>query len=175
MEDTKPKHPGGRPLKFGTPEELKEKIDDYFRSCWRQKIDQFGNPVFLKDANGKKTDEKVMVQFRPYTITGLALALDTTRETLLEYEGEVEGRERSIEFADAVKRAKLACHQYAEEQLYIGRNPTGPIFNLKNNYGWKDKNETDFTSGGQVINGFNYVKPPVPENGDNNPDNSADI
>lgn len=30
-------------------------------------------------------------------------------------------------------------------------NPTMVIFNLKNNYDWKDKNETDITTGGQPI------------------------
>lgn len=30
-------------------------------------------------------------------------------------------------------------------------NPTMTIFNLKNNYGWKDKKETDLTTGGEPI------------------------
>ena len=52
-------HPGGRPLKFQTPEELQEKVDLYFEKC-------------------DKTGE-------PYAITGLALALDTDRATLCNY------------------------------------------------------------------------------------------
>lgn len=32
-------------------------------------------------------------------------------------------------------------------------NPTMSIFNLKNNYGWKDKNETDITTQGDKIGG----------------------
>lgn len=134
MEDKKI----GRPLKFATVEELQEKIEIYFKSCWRQKVDMFGNPIFMKDEHGKKTKEKVMEQWKPYTIVGLAVALDTTRETLLDYE-EKDG------FSDTIKRAKEMCHQYAEEQLYIGKNPTGAIFNLKNNYKWKDRNEIEHT------------------------------
>lgn len=33
-------------------------------------------------------------------------------------------------------------------------NPTMTIFNLKNNYGWRDKTETDITSGGDKIGGI---------------------
>ena len=32
-------------------------------------------------------------------------------------------------------------------------NPTMSIFNLKKNYGWKDRNETDITTQGDKING----------------------
>lgn len=128
--------PAGRPLKFQSVEELQEKIDAYFKSCWTQKIDMFGNPIYIKDDKGKKTDEKVMVQTIPYTITGLAVALETTRDTLLSLE-------KKDEFFDTIKSAKEKCHSYAEQSLYIGKNPTGAIFNLKNNYGWKDKTEEE--------------------------------
>lgn len=130
------KNKGGRPLKFKTVEELETKIEAYFKSCWRQKVDMFGNPVYLKDKNGKKTDEPVMVQIEPYTVTGMAVFLGTNREVLLQYEA----KQR---FFDTIKRAKERCHAYAEEQLFIGKNPTGAIFNLKNNWGWKDKTETE--------------------------------
>jgi hypothetical protein len=137
----------GRPLKFKSVKELQAKIDEYFKSCWKQKIDMFGNPVFLKDKSGKKTEEKVMVQFKPYTITGLAVFLDTTRETLLDYEAK-------DKFSDTIKRAKETCQAYAEESLFIGKNPTGPIFNLKNNYGrWKDKSEVDLTLPKPILGG----------------------
>jgi hypothetical protein len=132
------KNPVGRPLKFPTPEILNKKIREYFVSCWSQKLDMFGNPIFKKDANGKKTDQPVLTQHRPYTITGLALALGTSREVLLNY------KERD-EYTDSIKKALETCHNFAEEQLYVGKNPAGVIFNLKNNYKWKDESkiETD--------------------------------
>lgn len=150
------KHPGGRPLKFKTVKELEEKIDAYFKSCWEQKIDMWGNPVFVKDKDGKKTDEPVMKHSRPYTITGLAVALDTTRETLIDYEsGKYDDPEADkdlcSQFSDTIKRAKAMCHQYAEESLF-NKNAAGPIFNLKNNYGWKEKTEVDLTSKGEKLN-----------------------
>jgi hypothetical protein len=105
----------GRPLKFADPLALEEKINEYFDRC---------------DA----ADE-------PYTITGLALALDTSRQTLINYEGKEE-------FIDAIKRAKSRVEHYAEKKLYTG-TPTGPIFALKN-FGWSDKQ--DINHGGQENN-----------------------
>lgn len=98
----------GRPLKFQSVEELQKQIDEFFADC-----------------DAKK---------EPYTITGLALALDTTRKSLCEYE------ERE-EFSNAIKKAKARVENYAEKKLYAGM-PTGPIFALKN-FGWQDKLETE--------------------------------
>lgn len=136
----------GRPPKYETVEELEALIDAYFASCWEQKIDMFGNPIFMKDARGKKTKIKVMVQKKPYIITGLAIALGTTRDILIDYEKQVlknVPKDLAQQFSNTIKRAKEMCKGYAEEQLFIGKNPTGAIFNLKNNYGFKDKTETE--------------------------------
>lgn len=128
-------HPGGRPLKFKSVEELQAKIDAYFAECDPHIVTK---TVLKFD---KKLDEyfekevRVMTTQIPYTITGLALALDTSRETLLDYEAK-------DEYSDTVKRAKLKIHNYTELKLFES-NATGPIFNLKNNYGWKDKTEVD--------------------------------
>jgi hypothetical protein len=111
------KHPGGRPLKFKTVKELQAKIDAYFAARTEMNL--------------------------PFTITGLALALDTTRETLLDYEG----REQ---FSDTVKWAKLRCQDYAEVQLFTGKNQAGAMFSLKN-FGWRDKQEVDHTTGGKPL------------------------
>ena len=99
----------GRPAKFQSVEELQEKIDLYFVECKANK----DHPC----------------------ITGLALALETTRETLLDYE---KNNPNLKAFSDTIKRAKLRCQNYAEQKLFDG-NCTGVIFNLKNNYGWRDE------------------------------------
>lgn len=132
----------GRPQKYETVEELEKLINKYFKSCWHQKYDSKGIPQFIKDVNGKRTKKKLMVQFKPYTITGLAIALDTTRDVLIDYEAK-------DQFSNTIKRAKQMCHNYAEEYLYVGKNPAGAIFNLKNNYGWKEKAETEHS--GSVV------------------------
>jgi hypothetical protein len=98
----------GKPLKFKTVEELQEKIDAYFASC----------------------DE----ENEPITITGLALALDTSRETLCNYE-------EKEDYFDTIKKAKLKVENAYEKRL-VRRGNGGDVFALKN-FGWKDTKELD--------------------------------
>lgn len=133
MTEEKKKHPGGRPLKFKTPKELQKKIDEYFDSCFETVVDNRGQIV--RDCQ----ERPVKTQTRPFTITGLALHLGTTREILLHYET----KEDRKEYSNSIKMAREKCHNYAEESLFIGKNPAGVIFNLKNNYGWRDKTEQE--------------------------------
>lgn len=164
------KHPGGRPLKFESVEELDKKIDAYFADC-DPHVEEVTEWVSARTKDGrKKKDEngldylievthKVMTKQKPYTITGLALYLDTSRETLLQY------KERE-EFVDSIKKAKDRCHNYVEDSL-LTSNPTGAIFNLKNNYGWKDKTETDLTSGGEKLGAtISFTDKPETDNSD---------
>ena len=44
-------------------------------------------------------------------------------------------------FFDIIKKAKLRVEEYLEKRLIKDSSCTGIIFNLKNNYGWKDKQE----------------------------------
>ena len=113
-------------MKFETVEILQEKIDSYFKN---EPEDQ-------------------------WTITGLAMALDTSRQTLVEYE-------EKDEFIDAVKKAKLKVENGYEKDLKkSGRS--GTIFALKN-FDWKDKIETDHTTKGEKITGFvvDFIQPHV--------------
>lgn len=148
-----PKHPGGRPLKFKSVKELQGKIDAYFAECdphmveateWVEARENDGK--LKKDTNGLtylvEVHHKKLTDQIPYTITGLALALDTSRETLINYEDKEE-------YFDTIKRAKIKCQNYAERSLF-STTPTGPIFNLKNNYGWQDKTEQNINHQGNV-------------------------
>lgn len=110
----------GRPLKFQSVDEMQEAIDRFFLDC----------------------DEKD----DPYTVTGLALALDTTRKSLCEYED-------LPEFSNTIKKAKARVENYAEKRLFTGQ-PTGPIFALKN-FGWRDAQ--DLNHGGQKDNPVNLL------------------
>jgi len=69
------------------------------------------------------------------TIAGLAYALDLTRQSLINYEVKEE-------FLDTIKKAKMKVEISLEQRL-AGNSVTGSIFNLKNNFGWKDKTETE--------------------------------
>lgn len=126
----------GRPPKFGTVEELQEKINAYFESCDNR-------TTKIMNSKGKMIE---VPDPRPYTITGLALALDTTRRTLLDYET-IYGEE----FSHTIKMAKQKIENFAEESLWQPKIATGVIFNLKNNYGWVDKTEVE-TSGETTVN-----------------------
>jgi hypothetical protein len=93
-------------MKYRSKEELQQKIDTYFIEC-----------------NQKE---------KPYTITGLALALDMSRQGLINYSNR-------DEFFDTIKKAKQMVENFNEEMLLSGKNVTGVIFNLKNNWNWQDK------------------------------------
>lgn len=106
----------GRPLKWKSVEEIKPLIDKYFEETPK--------------------DE--------WTITGLALALDTSRSTIIDYcnRAEDEDNEKvSLEFSNTIKKAKeMVEHSYEVDLKKAGR--TGTIFALKN-FDWKDQTEVN--------------------------------
>lgn len=71
-----------------------------------------------------------------YTITGLCIELDCDRDTLINYA-------KDKEFFGTIKRAKLKVENAIELHLLNSKNSIGALFNLKNNFGWKDKTEID--------------------------------
>lgn len=80
---------------------------------------------------------------RPYTMSGLALSLGIDRVTLINYG-------KNDLFFTLIKEAKDRVQAQLEENALIGKgNATFTIFNLKNNYGWKDqvevKNDNELT------------------------------
>lgn len=112
----------GRPPKFQTPEELNDKINEFLMEC---------NEKGIHPTKGQ-----------------LALYLDTTRETLSDYEKK-EG------YSDAIKRIYGIIEEHWVQQLANKQSVAGIIFYLKNAYSrdWRDKNETDITTQGDKING----------------------
>ena len=117
----------GRAKKWQTPEELQKDIDAYFQEC-------DNNVISVKD--GKPITE-------PYTIEGLAIALDCTYQTLNNYE-KAKGYEP---FFSTIKKAKLRVQKQKVVNGLVGlSNPTITIFDLKNNHGYKDKQEVDQTN-----------------------------
>ena len=123
-----PKHAGGRPPKYSTPEEMQAVVDDYFESCWVEKITETENKE-----TGEIITSNVRYQNRPYTMAGLAYHLEMTTQGVREYGGK-------DEFSCIVKRAKQKVEMSWEEQLYDGKG-SGPIFWLKNHAGYRDKQE----------------------------------
>jgi hypothetical protein len=116
----------GRPLKYKTPEEMQEVIDKYFAD------------------NRYDTDSGIV---KRYTMSGLALALGMDRRTLVDYA-------HRDEFLPTVKSARQEVENCLEEHLF-GNGVTGVIFNLKNNFGWKDKTEQEL-SGSLEVKAIEY-------------------
>ena len=114
---------GGRPPKYTCKEDLQEAIDKYFKSCYAP-LEEGQDPDAYREA------------LRPLTIGGLAVSIGMCRESLLNYE-------KKEEFYAIIKEAKDIVHAWAEERLFAGGQVAGCIFNLKNNYGWVDKQELD--------------------------------
>lgn len=120
MSDTTPTRREGRPFKWESVEDFQTAADKYFAETVR--------------------DE--------WTITGLAIALNTSRETLMNYE-------KRDEFFDAIKATKDKV-EYAYEIGLRKRGGAGDIFGLKN-FGWRDKTEVDsivvadVTSNGETV------------------------
>jgi len=117
--------PAGAPRQYQSVEELEAMIADYFDSCWIDKVTEH------TDKDGACTMSTVRYQVRPYTVTGLALHLDLTRQGLLNYQGRPE-------FVDTIRRAKTRVEMGYEETLFT-KNANGAAFGLKENFGWKDK------------------------------------
>lgn len=113
--------PAGRPFKYKTKEEIEPLIEAYFKDTPKEE----------------------------WTITGLALALDTSRTTLCDMD------ERD-ELTYTIKKAKEQVeHSYELDLKKSGRS--GTIFALKN-FDWRDKTETDITTKGEKIEGLAATK-----------------
>jgi len=111
----KEKHAGGRPVKYDSVDEVSRIIDEYFKT----------------DAYVGEGKDRV---YAP-TMSGLAYALDLSRQGLLDYANK-------DKFYDTIKKARQKI-EIALEQRLSGAAPAGTIFNLKNNFGWKDKQDIE--------------------------------
>lgn len=138
----------GRPPKFNDVGELNKLIDHYFNTITIT-YPLFDTVVDEYDEQGKATkiheeprlnnagEQVYRTEYieRP-SILAMCRHIGTNRETLLDYEAKKE-------FSDTIKTAKARIEEYVEQQLYRKDQVTGIIFNLKNNFGWKDKTEVD--------------------------------
>ena len=127
----------GRQKKY-TKKTLEEAIDLYFRSIsgLRQARNGIGAPILDDDG------EPIMVRVYavPPTISGLCLYLGIDRSTWQNYLN----REANPDMAGVAEYARARIEAYLEEQLLVReKSVQGIIFNLQNNYGWKNKTEVE--------------------------------
>ena len=113
----------GRPLAFETVEELEEKVEEFFTS---------------EDAYIINVKDDVEDKIYAPTMSGLALHLGVDRKTITNYSNKEE-------YFPTIRKARARIESHLEKKLY-GNNVTGLIFNLKNNFDWKDKTEVEQTN-----------------------------
>jgi len=129
--------PAGRPPLYETPEEMQKVIDLHFAACKINRAEVMG--ADREELVSGYTEDDLLVinnidDSHP-TVSGLAYTLGMSTEALRNYQ-------EKDEFLVTVKEAKQRIEKYLEQNLY-GQAVTGTIFNLKNNFGWKDKTETE--------------------------------
>lgn len=110
----------GRPPLYNNAEDLEKKIQEFWESCETKNEE-------LPDGSTSTIDG------RHPTITGLAHFLGfESRQSFYDYAA-------NDVFSYTIKRARLQIEANYEQALF-SKNPTGPIFALKN-FGWKDTQE----------------------------------
>lgn len=100
-----------------------------------------------KYSSKKKLEEDIEAYFseceerkKPPTVSGLGRKLDLCTETLRNYK-------KDELFGSTIKRALQRIEEKWEEMLPYARG-SGVQFNLKNNFGWRDKSEQEITGAG---------------------------
>ena len=74
------------------------------------------------------------------TITGMVYSLGFDNRAALDYY-----LSEKPEFSYTIKRAKMRVERFLEETLLRQGSIAGVIFNLKNNFGWKDEQKFEHT------------------------------
>jgi len=117
--ENKPRKRVGRPAKYTNAEDLEDAILDYFDAC----------------------DENEPPE--PYTVPGLAYFLGfESRQSIFDLK-------QKKEFSYTIKRALMRIEQQRNVQLLKDGNAAGKIFDLTNNFGWK--NEQRHQVDGQMV------------------------
>lgn len=131
---------GGPPLKFETVDKLELAIEEYFDNCDNRLVQGYDN---------KTNEQFAYISPEPYTMSGLAYALDLSRKQLLVYK-------KRYEYGNAITKARRRVEADVECRMNDKNTFTaGLIFNLKNNFGWKDESKIENTIKG--LKGFMQV------------------
>lgn len=127
-------HTTGPYRKYKTPKDLQKHVDEYFRSCMMLLRNKDGEVVY-------QDDKPVYVNTKPFTISGLALFLGITTNTLRTYQYKAKAGLIPPEYADVVLRARQKIEEFAEGQLYSRDGNRGGEFVLRAAFGWQTKGE----------------------------------
>lgn len=146
----------GRKPKYDTDKKLARAIDGYFASISRTvtvtelvptgEYTQKGMPVMAPQVVHNDNGEEIRrVEYcAPPSVTDLCLYLGISRETWRAYCDP----ELHPEFLDTTTRTRARIEAYLERELLTReKSVQGIIFNLQNNYGWKEKKELELGPG----------------------------
>lgn len=103
---------------------------------------KLGRPLRFNDAEGlelliRQYLEHCEVKDKPLTMSGLALWLGISRQTLVNYS-------YRDDFFDTISEARALVEADMEERMLANKsNATASIFSLKNNFKWTDKQEIE--------------------------------
>ena len=125
----------GRPRKYATKKALSYAVERYFRSISRTRpaMDQMGRRIQNDDGE----DIVVLEYVVPPSVGSLCLYLGIDRSTWQNY-----CDDPALAPVTALTRARIEA--YLEEQLLTReKGLQGIIFNLQNNYGWRQKQEVE--------------------------------
>ena len=138
--------------KYTDPKVMQAKVDAYFEACdGEPERDEDG--FLLTDKWG---NFKYRTKPKPYTISGLALALDFTDPKMLyDYQ-------KRPKFREVIQRARLRIQNYTEERLFDKEGQNGARFSLANNYGWTS---ADKESGSAAVNIIVDIPRPMRQEG----------
>lgn len=119
-----------RPQKY-TPELLQKEAEKYFKKC--------DETIISYDKTTLKTITK------PKTLSWLCLWLKVSKDYISE-------KAKDKMFSETIKQIRLEVENNIEEWiLQWSYNATSWIFNLKNNFDWRDKSEVDQNNTWEII------------------------
>lgn len=147
MSDT-PKNKVGRPSVY-IPS-MNKKAKEYLALCV-DSIEEFHK------TRGEKSDSyDRIVRVKLPTVAGLSLYLGVARSTIYKW------AEEHKEFSDTLDEIITAQEDALISKGLSGEyNQTIVKLMLSSNHNYKEKSETDVTSGGEKINGIEYITPKI--------------
>ena len=153
-------NPVGRPSSY-LPEYC-DKVDEYLETRQDEEYD------WTKSESSGKVDSESWehrIKVRIPTMDGFARFIGVPRRTLFDWKDEHEEFSHSLEKILIEQKERLISYGLSGDY-----NPTIAKLILASNHDMRDKVDTDVTSKGKSIGGFNFIR----NDGDNNTDNKTD-
>ncbi len=135
----KAKKKRGRPMAIKNASDLEALVNKYFSSISYKEPFKGPDGTILTDIDGDMIEKTVFIS--PPDVMSLCLFLNISDTTWENYCN----AEKHPDFAPICKRTQMRMEAYLREVLVTREKGSlqGVIFNLQNNYGWRDKKTVD--------------------------------